>query len=146
MKRTKQYFKIGLINLLVFVGLFTLIEGLASTILMVYKISQVRPITENRHTEYDELLGWINLPNVSLPNLYGPGIYFQTNSQRFRNSEDFTVAIPQNKLRLICSGDSFTMGWGVSNEENWCHQLTLLDNRFQTINMAAQYRRASAKL
>lgn len=133
--KTKQYLKIGIINLLVFVGLFTLIEGLASTILMVYKISQVKPMTETSHTEYDELLGWINLPNVSLPNFYGPGVNFETNSQRFRNREDFTVAVPKDKLRVICSGDSFTMGWGVSNEENWCHQLTVLDKRLQTINM-----------
>ncbi|MDY6806290.1 MAG: hypothetical protein SXA11_21140, partial [Cyanobacteriota bacterium] len=132
MKKTKQYFKIGTINLLVFVGLFTLIEGLASTILMVYKISQVRPMTETSHTEYDELLGWINLPNASFPNLYGPGIDFQTNSQRFRNNKDFTVAVPKGKLRVICSGDSFTMGWGVSNEENWCHKLTAIDDRLET--------------
>lgn len=133
--RTKQYLKIGLINLLVFVGLFTLIEGLASTILMLYKISQVRPMTETSHTEYDELLGWINLPNVSLPNFYGPGVSFQTNSQKFRNGRDFTLAVPKGKLRVICSGDSFTMGWGVSNEENWCHKLTLIDDRLETINM-----------
>lgn len=133
--KTKEYLKIGLINLLVFVGLFTFIEGLASSILMISKISQVRPMTETSHTEYDELLGWINLPNVSLPNFYGPGVNFQTNSQRFRNQEDFSVAVPKDKLRVICSGDSFTMGWGVSNEENWCHQLTVLDKRLQTINM-----------
>jgi hypothetical protein len=134
-KNNPKYLKVCLINFLVFIGLFTLIEGLASTILMVYKISQVRPMTETVHTEYDELLGWINLPNVSLPNLYGPGVDFKTNSQRFRNNRDFTVEVPPGKLRVICSGDSFTMGWGTSNEENWCHQLTLLDNRLETINM-----------
>ena len=134
-KNNPKYLKIVTINLLVLIGLLTLTEGLASTILMVYKISQVRPMTETIHTEYDELLGWINLPNVYLPNFYGPGVYFRTNSQRFRNDKDFTVEVPTGKLRVICSGDSFTMGWGVSNQENWCHQLTLIDNRLETINM-----------
>ncbi|MDY7003946.1 MAG: hypothetical protein SWX82_08295 [Cyanobacteriota bacterium] len=92
-------------------------------------------MSEIRHTQYDELLGWVNLPNVNIPNMYGQGIYFQTNSQSLRNNEDFSINIPSNKVRIICSGDSFTMGWGVSNDQTWCQLLTSIDRRLQTMNM-----------
>lgn len=77
----------------------------------------------------------MNLPNVNIPNMYGEGIYFQTNSQSLRNNEDFSINIPSNKVRIICSGDSFTMGWGVSNDQTWCQLLTSINQRLQTMNM-----------
>ncbi len=131
----RKIIKVGLINLLLLVVILSLVEGLSSILLLFYKISKVQPITETRHTQYDELLGWINIPNIDIPNMYGEGIYFKTNSQSFRNQEDFTINIPPNKVRIICSGDSFTMGWGVSNHQTWCQLLTSINQRLQTINM-----------
>ncbi|NEQ35404.1 MAG: hypothetical protein F6K40_03400 [Okeania sp. SIO3I5] len=92
-------------------------------------------MSEIRHTQYDELLGWVNIPNVDIPNMYGEGIYFKTNSQSLRNNQDFSINIPPNKVRIICSGDSFTMGWGVSNDQTWCQLLISINQRLQTINM-----------
>jgi len=116
---------------------FVFIEGIASTVLSVYLIlfrPQPGP-TEHVHTEYDELLGWINIPDFYDPNLYGEGIYLQTNSQRFRNKTDFTVAIPEGKDRVICSGDSYTLAWGVTNEQAWCAVLGQLQPDLETVNM-----------
>jgi hypothetical protein len=45
------------------------------------------------------------------------------------------MEVPQGKARIICSGDSFTLGYGVSNHDTWCHQLISLDKRLETVNM-----------
>ena len=133
--QSRKIIKVSLINLLLLVVILSLVEGLSSIFLMFYRISKIQPMSEIRHTQYDELLGWVNIANVDIPNMYGEGIYFKTNSQSFRNNQDFTINIPPNKVRIICSGDSFTMGWGVSNDRTWCQLLTSINQRLQTINM-----------
>ena len=82
-------------------------------------------IAERRHTKYDPDLGWVNGPNIHIPNMYGPGVYLKTNSQGFRNNYDFDTAVPNGKYRIICSGDSFTLGYGVDNDHTWCQLLTV---------------------
>ncbi|MGB3511349.1 MAG: hypothetical protein WBA93_19355 [Microcoleaceae cyanobacterium] len=133
--QSRKIIKIGLINLILFLAILIFIEGLSSILWVFYKISKTQPMTETRHTQYDELLGWINIPNIFIPNMYGEEIYFQTNSQSLRNKEDFNIKVPADKLRIICSGDSFTMGWGVGNDQTWCELLTSINPRLQTINM-----------
>ena len=133
--QTKKIIKIVSINLILIVAILSLVEGLSSILLMFYRISTIQPNPAHLYAQYDELLGWVNIPNVDIPNMYGEGIYFRTNSQSFRNNEDFSINIPSNKIRIICSGDSFTMGWGVSNDQTWCQLLTSINQRWQTINM-----------
>ncbi|MHC4268242.1 MAG: hypothetical protein ACYSWS_06410 [Planctomycetota bacterium] len=92
-------------------------------------------MAERIHTEYDPLLGWINKKNFYKKNMYGPNNYLRTNSQRFRNNSDFDVAVPNGKSRWICSGDSFTLGYGVDNDHTWCELLTSIVNNIETVNM-----------
>ena len=117
--------------------IFVFIEGLSSTLLFAGKVwSQWRsPVPERVHTRYDAELGWVAVPNLYIDDLYGPGIYLRTNSQGFRNNEDFHVEVPPNRIRIICSGDSFTLGWGVNHDQNWCQLLESFDARLQTVNM-----------
>ncbi len=68
--------------------LLAVVEGAMSFIDVLYVASESRPITERQHTGHDPLLGWINLPNVSIPNLYGPGRDMFTNSQMLRSQSD----------------------------------------------------------
>ncbi len=117
--------------------LFVLAEGVASTTIFLRDF--LRP---NRpqggawaHTQPDEELGWTHRPNVIIPDLYGDGRSFRTNSQGFRGDVDFAIEEPPEKVRVICSGDSFTLGHGVSNEHTWCAQLGALDPRLETVNM-----------
>ncbi len=70
----RKIIKVGLINLLLLVAILSLVEGLSSILLLFYRINKVQPIAEIRHTQYEQLLGWINLPNVNLPNMYGEGM------------------------------------------------------------------------
>lgn len=66
------------------------------------------------------------------------GLVFAPNSKaRYKTSEfDFTANINSiglrdkeinlnkgNKFRILCFGDSWTFGWGVSNENSWPHKL-----------------------
>jgi hypothetical protein len=115
---------------------FLLFEGFSSLLIVgqeAFKVS--RGIAGQRHTEYDAELGWVNIPNVTISDLYGPGAYLRTNSRGFRNNTEFGRAIPQGKVRAICSGDSFTLGYGVSNDDTWCQGLANIDPRLETVNM-----------
>ena len=84
---------------------------------------------------YDEQLGWVTVPNFHQENYFAPGIGLSTNSMGLRASEEFAQQVPPNKLRVICSGDSFTFGEGVGDDHTWCRLLESLDPRFQTVNM-----------
>jgi len=124
------------INLFILALILFIVEGLTSYILTVRDIiNQIDAIAERRHTEYDPELGWVNKKNMYMPDLYGPGISLATNSQRFRNQKEIDIKVPKGKYRIFCSGDSFTLGYGVSDNHTWCHRLTIIDPRLETVNM-----------
>jgi hypothetical protein len=124
-----------LYNIAAALVLFLLLEGAASVYHSFRYAFAQPPVAESFYTEYDRDLGWVNLPNVYLPNMYGPGKYLRTNSQRFRNNADFTTSVPPGKTRIICSGDSFTLGYGVDNDHTWPQLLATLAPNIETINM-----------
>jgi hypothetical protein len=135
-----HYKKIGLPGLIagglaIFGLLFIIIEGLASYGLLVRDVMRTSLIAERRHTKYDPDLGWVNEPNVYIPDMYGPGVYLRTNAQGFRSNQNINAAVPDGKARVICSGDSFTLGFGVDNDHTWCQLLSLLEPRLETVNM-----------
>lgn len=136
MSKTLRKIAIFLIfNLISIVIILLLCEGLASVILFFQTVTASPPVAERQHTQYEPTLGWVNRPNVTIADLYGPGLDLQTNSQGFRNRHDFSREVPPGKIRLICSGDSFTLGYGVDNDDTWCQQLENLDKRLETVNM-----------
>lgn len=154
--KPKKFIIFIIFNLLVVCITAMLIEGLASLLLFYQATSQTRVLAERLHTEYDAELGWVSSPNVYIEDMYGPGVYLQTNGQSFRNEADFSVEVPAGQIRAICSGDSFTLGYGVANNQTWCQRLTRLDERLQTVNMGQGgygvdqaylwYKRAGTKL
>jgi len=111
------------------------LEGLSSVVYLAVRLYRDRAVAEREHTRYDPDLGWVNLPRLFLPDMYGPGVYLRTNSQSFRNGVDFPIAEQKGKARVICSGDSFTLGYGVDNDHTWCQLLARLDPRLETVNM-----------
>jgi hypothetical protein len=115
--------------------LLLVLEGLASAYYAFREAFATAPVAESLYTEYDRDLGWVSLPNIYLPNMYGPGKYLRTNSQRFRSSTDFPKAVPAGKTRIICSGDSFTLGYGVDNEHTWPQLLAKRSPNTETVNM-----------
>jgi len=124
-----------LYNIAATLVLLLVVEGIASIYYAFRDAFASPPVAESLYTAYDRELGWVNLPNVYLPNLYGPGKYLRTNSQRFRNNEDFAQQVPPGKTRIICSGDSFTLGFGVDNDHTWPQLLTTHAANIETVNM-----------
>jgi lysophospholipase L1-like esterase len=124
-----------LYNIAATLALILALEGMASIYHDFRDAFASPPVAESLHTAYDRDLGWVNLPNVYRPNMYGPGKYLRTNSQRFRNNADFTASVPPGKTRIICSGDSFTLGYGVDNDHTWPQQLATRASNIETVNM-----------
>ncbi len=117
-------------------GLFPLLfEGLASLTLALSELWSSRPAAERLHTRYDAELGWVNRANVDLPDLYGPGLALRTNAQGFRNDGPIAPEIAPGKVRILCAGDSFTLGYGVDQSDTWVAQLESLDPRLETVNL-----------
>lgn len=112
-----------------------LVEGMASLALLGHRLL-VQPRTmEEVHTEPDTLLGWVNQRNVNRPDLYGPGIGLRTNGQRFRHVGEVAPRPPAGTRRLICSGDSFTLGYDVGDGQAWCDRLGQTVPGLETVNM-----------
>lgn len=121
---------------IIFVVLFLLVlEGACSVAIVCKHAFFDQPLAERVHTEYDPELGWINLPSVSEPDMYGPGLSLHTNSQRFRQSGDLSKEVPEGKLRVIASGDSFALGYGVGDDDTWCTKLAAADPKLEVVNM-----------
>ena len=116
---------------------FVFIEGTSSAVLIVYEAFRLpsRMFQSNKSVEYDDLLGWTNARNSIAEGDYGPGPRVTINSQSFRAESDYSLKVPSGKVRIICSGDSFTFGSDVSDQDTWCRQLTRIDPRVETINM-----------
>lgn len=117
--------------------LFILLEGTSSLLLAIRDLMsyEQRQLAERTHTRYDQELGWVNIPNTTVPNLYGPGRSLQINGQGFRNRDEVSWTVPAGRTRIVCSGDSFTLGYGVDDDETWCHLLSTYDPRIEAVNM-----------
>jgi len=116
---------------------FLFLEGLCSSLFAAYQLfsPQEHPTLSGPSMRYDEQLGWVSVPNFHEKNYYAPGIYLETNSKGFRASQEFAQKVPAGRVRVICSGDSFTFGEGVGNDSTWCQLLESLNPRFQPVNM-----------
>jgi hypothetical protein len=122
-----------LVLLLCVIGL----EGLSSFGLLARDIRNVPPTPRNfRQATYDTLLGWVGLPNLAIADNYGPGLRLTTNADGMRIHRPVTAALAPGERRAICSGDSFTFGSGVSDDETFCAYLEQELPGVRTLNMA----------
>ena len=137
MSRVLSAAKSVLVGLILILLGMVLLEGLSSSLLFLRDVVRTSrgALAERTHTRYDELVGWVNVENVTIENLYGDGLHLRTNSQGFRANQDYDVSPPPGMLRIICSGDSFTLGYGVDNDHTWCQLLADSDERFETVNL-----------
>lgn len=117
--------------------LLAALEGIASIALFMHDVTGPASIQMPRgqYTTHDTLLGWASRPYVDLPDAYGPGRWMRTEVHGFRNAEDIETSIPEGRRRVVCSGDSFTQGYGVTNDDAWCHQLLVLQPSLEAVNM-----------
>ena len=117
--------------------ILALIEGFASLGMFGYDVLVYgrRPVAERSYTKYDDQLGWINAADTVAKDLYGSGRTVTINQQGFRATREFAKDIPAGKTRILCTGDSFTFGYGVGDSDTWCAQLEKRAPQFEVINM-----------
>jgi hypothetical protein len=134
--KTAPLKKLGL-GLALSLVVLTLLEGTCSALWCAWEVWTrfELPIQERHHTLYDEQIGWVNAPNLRDPDMYAEGRGFTSNAQGFRNAADTPVAVPPGRVRVICCGDSFTLGYGVGDAESWPAGLERIDARIEAINM-----------
>jgi len=114
---------------------FVAIEGLSSLLLLAKQLGATRgtKLAEETTTTYDAEIGWVGKKSFTASDLYGPGISLHTNARGFRGRDEIDDAAPAGKQRLVCLGDSFTLGYGVSDDDTWCARLA--SPGLQTVNM-----------
>ena len=87
------------------------------------------------HTMPDTLLGWANRAGFTSANEYGKGIGLATDAQGFRGTRTLSATVPKGGVRIVCSGDAFTMGYGVDDAHPWCARLEAELPGVETINL-----------
>lgn len=92
-------------------------------------------LEELRHCRHDPELGWSNIPGTRIEDLYGKGRSLTLNARGFRGTSETPVAIPPGRQRIVCLGDSFTMGYGVDDTDTLPAFLERLDPVIETVNM-----------
>ncbi len=92
-------------------------------------------LAETVHCQHDPLLGWRHIPGIRVTDMYGPGKNLTINNQGFRASRDFPKQVQDGKNRVICLGDSFTLGYGVDDGQTFCSSLEAQDSSLEVINM-----------
>jgi hypothetical protein len=115
---------------------FVLVEGFASVVISAgLFLGSSGRLAQERYARYDPDLGWASLPHVAIPDMYGPGAPLHTNARGFRGRAEVAARPPAGKVRAVCSGDSFTLGYGVGDDDTWCARLAAVDPRLETVNM-----------
>jgi hypothetical protein len=135
----KDLIKKSLFSVLVGILCFVFIEGASSCLILAHTVASFilsNHSLDRQYFRYDSELGWVATPNFYDKDCFGPGVFLKTNSRGFRGNEEITDKIPPGKVRLLCSGDSFTMGVGVDNDHVWCQELASMNNALDTVNMA----------
>jgi len=133
--KTAFWLRVAAANLVVLGFLLIVFEGFAGYALLAYDMMRYPRLRDLMHARYDPLLGWVNKPDVFIPDMYGPGVYLQTNNRGFRNRHPVDDGVPKGKKRILCSGDSFTLGYGVDNDHTWCQMLETFSPNLETVNM-----------
>ena len=132
-RRRPVALKIAL-SLLVTGLLLVLLEGVASG-LLAWKDAGDEGIREELHCRYDPDLGWSHRPSVRVADLYGPGRSLTTNARGLRALEEYTAQVPEGRYRIVCVGDSFTLGYGVDDRATYEAELEAQEPRIQAVNM-----------
>lgn len=121
--------------LLTTLAVLVLVEGVSSVVYIAVRLFRDRALAEERYTRYDPDLGWVSEPGTHIPDMYGPGVFLRIGAQGFRGERSYGRTVPPGLRRVVCSGDSYTFGYGVDDDHTWCHLLTRLIPGLETVNM-----------
>ena len=123
------------------IAVILVLEGGASAVLFLGALGDTGAPTplHRARTAPDTLLGWRNERSASRPDAYGEGIglYTAANGFRRRTTTD-TIVGAAGPGTIACSGDSYTLGPGVSGDQTWCALLERAIPGAHTINMGQE--------
>lgn len=111
------------------------IEGATSLVYAIKAMNAIEHTHEQQHCRYDADLGWSHLPSHVAKDLYGENRTLTTNAAGFRAKREYAAAIPEGKYRVLCLGDSFTMGYGVGDNDTFPAKMAFYEPRIETVNM-----------
>lgn len=125
------------INILLFLLLGILIEGVFRVVGIPYKVKYVP--NENAFARFDTELGWSYIPNKSsiqkTENITTP-VYFDKNGFRVPRPD---TQLDSFKPSVLFIGDSFTFGHGLSYEESFVGKFdALIGSQYQIVNLGVQ--------
>ena len=103
------------------------------------QIGVAHAVVEDPINAYDPLLGWKHIPGrvLAMADAFpGEGVVFEINEQGFRDTREFTKAVPPGMTRAVAVGDSFTFG-NVRTDETWPTHLERQHESLEVINMGA---------
>ncbi|MBX3411627.1 MAG: hypothetical protein KF708_02825 [Pirellulales bacterium] len=90
---------------------------------------------EDFHARHDADLGWAHIPGKQIADFYGPGRHITINDQGLRARESYAPAPVDGRFRILCLGDSFTLGYGVDDRATYPAQLEAVNPGLQAVNM-----------
>jgi hypothetical protein len=137
---------------------FVVLDGLAGLVVIAvtFVSSALRVPVGGRHAAFDPELGWVNAPSFARRDFYGPGADLHQNARGFREDHEIDPRLPPDKLRVLCSGDSFTFGSGVGDDHTFARLLGAIEPAIETVNLGVTaygvdqaylfYRREGVKL
>jgi hypothetical protein len=139
--RLSFFKKLGFSLLATFLAL-VLLEGLTSATWVVCELvslfvnsPRVTSLKEDSHCKYDSQLGWSNIPKTRIEDFYGPGRTITINANGVRGLADYSGKPPQT-YRMVCLGDSFTLGYGVDDRQTFSYLLEQTQpDHLEVVNM-----------
>lgn len=153
MHKIRRWLNIALINIAVFVVLALLIEAgfrlhfaFSNEVPPSGDLSMTREwkwvksrlhdgkVNFDSRFQYDSDMGWKNAFNIDeTPKFQGN---IRTNSVGMRNDQEFSETPTPGKPRLMIVGDSYSFGFGVSNQETYAYELARLMPGWEVMNLA----------
>lgn len=124
--------------LIVLVGtlaLLLLLNGAIDVTVAWFSSADSGEMTEQAHCVFDPELGWAHEKGRRAEGIYGPHRNLSVDARGFRGTKEVETAVPEGRYRIICLGDSFTLGYGVDDAETFPVELEKLDPALETVNM-----------
>lgn len=84
---------------------------------------KVAELREEFHCEYDEDLGWANVPGKQVKDFYGPAASISIDDSGLRSHSALDDVRQEDATKVVCLGDSFTLGYGVDDRQTYPFQL-----------------------
>ena len=111
-----------LLGIAIAIATLCVLEGSASAFLFLrdYRSASGSKTLIRPYTTHDTLLGWVDRPSFTSPDEYGKGIGLTTTSRAVRGNGSSESDSATKRAGLVCSGDSYTLGVGVSDDHTWC--------------------------